>query len=212
MMNTGRLIAILAALMLMTMAASAQILFDGKKAAVDNLTGTWLLTVPEQCFGTDYTAAITLDQTVTQCTIDDIRVTGSHTFGNIKPGATYHLQATINQEVVEANIQFTYWPVIQIYGNYVKRPYYEGRVIITHPDSSMQEDIRSRVRWAGSSTAGNDRKKHNFHLKFYNEDGSKKEMSFFGLRSDFHWRLDAGQVDFARVRNRVSKDIWAFTA
>ena len=24
-------------------------------------------------------------------------------------------------------------------------------------------------------------------------------MSFFGLRSDFHWRLDAGQVDFARV-------------
>ena len=209
MMNTGRLIAILAALMLMTMAASAQILFDGKKAAVDNLTGTWLLTVPEQCFGTDYTAAITLDQTVTQCTIDGIRVTGSHTFGNIQPGATYHLQATINQEVVKANIQFTYWPVIQIYGNYVKRPYYEGRVIITHPDSSMQEDIRSRVRWAGSSTAGNDRKKHNFHLKFYNEDGSKKEKSFFGLRSDFHWRLDAGQVDFARVRNRVSKDIWA---
>ena len=52
--------------MMMTMAASAQILFDGKKAAVDNLTGTWLLTVPEQCFGNDYTAAITLDQTVTQ--------------------------------------------------------------------------------------------------------------------------------------------------
>ena len=209
MMNTGRLIAILAALMLMTMAASAQILFDGKKAAVDNLTGTWLITVPERCFGSDYTAAISLDETVTRCVIDGAQVTDSHNFGNIQPGATYNLQATINQEVVEANIQFTYWPVIQIYGNYVKRPYYEGRVIITHPGSSMQEDIRSRVRWAGSSTAGNDRKKHNFHLKFYNEDGSKKEMSFFGLRHDFHWRLDAGQVDFARVRNRVSKDIWA---
>ena len=209
MMKTGRLIATLAALMMMTMAASAQILFDGKKAAVDNLTGTWLITVPERCFGSDYTAAISLDETVTRCVIDGVQVTDGHTFDNIQPGATYHLQATINQEVVEANIQFTYWPVIQIYGNYVKRPYYEGRVIISHPDSSMQEDIRSRVRWAGSSTAGNDRKKHNFHLKFYNEDGSKKEMSFFGLRHDFHWRLDAGQVDFARVRNRVSKDIWA---
>lgn len=195
--------------MMMTMAASAQILFDGKKAAIDNLTGTWLITVPERCFGSDYTAAISLDETVTRCVIDGVQVTDGHTFGNIQPGATYHLQATINQEVVEANIQFTYWPVIQIYGNYVKRPYYEGRVIISHPDSLMQEDIRSRVRWAGSSTAGNDRKKHNFHLKFYNEDGSKKEMSFFGLRHDFHWRLDAGQVDFARVRNRVSKDIWA---
>ena len=64
------------------------------------------------------------------------------------------------------------------------------------------------MRWAGSSTAASNRQKHNFHLKFYNEDGSKKDMSFFGLRSDFHWRLDAGQIDFSRVRNRVSKDIW----
>jgi hypothetical protein len=153
--------------------------------------------------------AITLGESVTSCTIDGVEVDSSYTFHNIQPGATYQLQLIDGNGTTNANIQFTHWPVIQIYGNYVKRPYYNGTVKYTHPDSASQEIISSRVRWAGSSTAGNYRDKRNFHLKFYNADGSKKEMSFFGLRKDFHWRLDAGQIDFSRVRNRVAKDIWA---
>ena len=188
---------------------NAQVKFNGKNAAVDTLTGTWLLTVPQSAFGHDYQAAVTLDADVTSCAIDGVAVDGSYTFTDVQPGKVYHLTATRGQETVEAGIQFTYWPVIQIYGNYVKTPYRKGTVIYTHPDSATQQRISSRVRWAGSSTAEPERKKHNFHLKFYHEDGSKMDMSFFGLRHDFHWRLDAGQVDFARVRNRVSKDIWA---
>ena len=199
---------LLIALLLET-TASAQVLFNGKAAAVDNLTGTWLLTVPRSVFGTDYTMAITLGESVTSCTIDGVEVDSSYTFHNIQPGATYRLQQIDGNGTTNANIQFTHWPVIQIYGNYVKRPYHNGTVKYTHPDSASQESISSRVRWAGSSTAGNYRDKRNFHLKFYNADGSKKEMSFFGLRKDFHWRLDAGQIDFSRVRNRVAKDIWA---
>jgi len=191
------------------MAASAQIQFNGKNAAVDNLTGTWLLTVPKAVFGNDYTATVTLDTSVTQCSIDGVEVSNRYTFNNMQPGATYHLHAINGSDTINANIQFTYWPVIQIYGNYVKRPYAWGTVVYSHPDSLLQETIKSRVRYAGSSTAGVGREKHNFHLKFYNEDGSKKNKSFFGLRSDFHWRLDAGQIDFSRVRKRVANDIWA---
>ena len=207
MMNKARFITLLTTILL-AVTTSAQIQFNGKNAAIDKLTGTWLLTIPESAFGNDYTATITLDNAVTQCSINGEDVTDIYTFNNVLSGATYHLQAITATDTVNAKIQFTSWPTIQIYGSYVKRPYYQGTVIYTHPDSSTQETIRSRVRWAGSSTAEPERKKHNFHLKFYNEDGSKKDMSFFGLRSDFHWRLDAGQVDFSRVRNRVSKDIW----
>ena len=207
-MTSGKLITALAAILL-AFTASAQIRFDGKQAAIDQLTGTWLLSVPEGVFGTDYHASVTLDSMVTKCFIDGSMVTDSYTFPNIQPGKSYPLELIFMADTVKANIQFTYWPVIQIYGTFIKRPYSNGTVIITYPDSSLQEPISSRVRWAGSSTAETNRKKHNFHLKFYNEDGSKKDMSFFGLRSDFHWRLDAGQVDFARVRNRVAKDIWA---
>ena len=187
----------------------AQVTFNGKQAAVDNLTGTWLLSVPEAAFGADYPADIAFDGQVTACTIDGEAVAGSYTFRNIQPGAAYHLWVVSGSDTIDADIQFTYWPVIQIYGTYSKTPYRKGTVTYTHPDSAEQQTHPVRVRWAGSSTAAADRKKHNFHLKFYNEDGTKKNMSFFGLRSDFHWRLDAGQVDFARVRNRVSKDIWA---
>ena len=194
---------------LLTMTLSAQVLFNGKKPAVDNLTHTWLLTVPQSAFATDYTMSVTLDSTVTQCTINGEDVTTSYTFANIQPGTSYHISEITGADTIEANIQFTYWPVIQLYGNLSKTPYVNGRIIYTHPDSVSQENIKSRLRWAGSSTAEPSRNKHNFHLKFYNEDGTKKNMSFFGLRSDFHWRLDAGQIDFSRVRNRVAKDIWA---
>ncbi len=187
----------------------AQVMFNSKKAAVDNLTGTWLITVPKAVFGSDYQATVTKEDGVSRCYIDGQAVDSVFTFSNVQPGATYHLWALRGTDTIQADIQFTYWPVIQIYGDFVKRPYAHGTVVYNNPDSLTQETLISRVRWAGSSTAEASRKKHNFHLKFYNEDGTKKNMSFFGLRSDFHWRLDAGQVDFARVRNRVAKDIWA---
>lgn len=189
--------------------AGAQVMFNSKKAAVDNLTGTWLITVPKAVFGSDYQASVAMEDGVSQCYIDGQAVDSVFTFSNVQPGATYHLWALRGTDTIQADIQFTHWPVIQIYGDFVKRPYAHGTVVYNNPDSLTQETLISRVRWAGSSTAEASRKKHNFHLKFYNEDGTKKNMSFFGLRSDFHWRLDAGQVDFARVRNRVAKDIWA---
>jgi len=188
---------------------SGQVAFNGKKAAIDSLTGTWILSVPRAVFGTDYQATVSFDDDVVMCEINNQRVISSFTFANVQPGAKYPIILVKGGDTVRAEIQFTHWPVIQIYGKYVKRPYARGTVIYTDPNSSVQETITSRVRWAGSSTAEPNRKKHNFHLKFYNADGSKKNMSFFGLRSDFHWRLDAGQIDFARVRNRVAKDIWA---
>ena len=198
---------------LLAVNAGAQVTFNGKKAAIDNLTGTWLISVPKSVYGTNYNAQIVLDEDVTSCLIngEDVAETGSYTFRQVKAGASYELELVKGGNTVHGTIQFTYWPVIQIYGSgeFVKRPYDQGTVVINYPDSTYKEPIISRVRWAGSSTAEPDRQKHNFHLKFYNEDGTKKNMSFFGLRSDFHWRLDAGQIDFSRVRNRVAKDMWA---
>lgn len=198
---------------LLSINSGAQVLFDGIKPAVDNLTGKWLLPVTKSKYGKPYQASVTLDDNVTSCRINGVEVkeTGQYTFPIINPASSFNIQMVIDNAAVDAVLQFTYWPVIQIYGEdeFVKRPYKDGSVTVTVPDSSYQENIKARVRWAGSSTAEPDRLKHNFHLKFYNEDSSKKNMSFFGLRKDFHWRLDAGQIDFSRVRNRVSKDIWA---
>jgi len=93
--------------------------FNGKAAAVDTLTGNWLLSVPRAVFGTDYDAAITLGDSLAVCTIEDSVVTDHYTFSNIQPSAVYHLCTVSGEDTVRANIQFTFWPVIQIYGDYV---------------------------------------------------------------------------------------------
>ena len=171
---------------LLSINSGAQVAFDGIRPAVDNLTGKWLLPVTKSRYGKPYQASVTLDDNVISCRINGVEVkeTGEYTFPIINPGSSYSLQIVSENVAVNAVLQFTYWPVIQIYGEdeFVKRPYEEASVTVTVPDSSYQENIKSRVRWAGSSTAEPDRLKHNFHLKFYNEDGSKKNMSFFGLR------------------------------
>ena len=124
----------------------AQVTFNGKKAAVDTLTGTWLLSVPKAVFGTDYDARITLGEGVSKCLIDNVEVTDRYTFNNVQPGSTYQLWALCGTDTIRANIQFTYWPVIQIYGSFAKTPYHTGTVIYTHPDSLTQPSISSRVR------------------------------------------------------------------
>ena len=40
------------------------------------------------------------------------------------------------------------------------------------------------------------------------EDTTKQNHRFFGLRNDNSWILDAGQVDFLRIRNRINSDLW----
>ena len=121
MMNYGKILSVLVAL-LVAMSASGQVLFDGKRPAVDYLTGSLLISVPEIVYGGDYTAQVTLEDSVTRCVIDGVVVSDSFTFNNVQPDATYQLQVYRGSVVLNANIQFTYWPVIQIYGNFVKRP------------------------------------------------------------------------------------------
>ena len=38
--------------------------------------------------------------------------------------------------------------------------------------------------------------------------GNSKDVSFFGMREDDGWILDAGQVDLFRVRNKINHDLW----
>lgn len=47
-----------------------------------------------------------------------------------------------------------------------------------------------------------------FAVKFVDANGDKLNVSLLGMRSDNSWILDAMAVDKARMRNRVSTDLW----
>lgn len=106
-----------------------------------------------------------------------------------------------------ADVQFTFLPIVRLYGKFGYE-YAEGTVDVIMPDMTNQESLRAKVKWRGATTNGLDKNKRNYHLKFLDINGKKKDRKFFGLRSDNSWLLDAAQVDMSRVRNRVATDLW----
>ncbi|MBQ9640199.1 MAG: CotH kinase family protein [Bacteroidaceae bacterium] len=66
----------------------------------------------------------------------------------------------------------------------------------------MQADIR----WRGATSLRYQKKSYAIKLK--DASGNKLDASLLGMRSDNSWILDAMAVDKARMRNRVSTDLW----
>lgn len=62
------------------------------------------------------------------------------------------------------------------------------------------------IRYRGSTSLSYDKK--SFAIKLQDEKGEKLDSALLGMRSDNSWILDAMTIDKARMRNRVSTDLW----
>ena len=92
-------------------------------------------------------------------------------------------------------------PIIKLTGDF-GYDYQDGTVSIIYPDGSSQDSLTARIKWRGGSTNAEDRHKRNYKIKFTDDH------SFFGLRKDNNWILDAGQADVFRLRNLIATEIW----
>ncbi len=86
-------------------------------------------------------------------------------------------------------------PVIKLIGDFNKE-YQEGKFILDNDTFDI------KAKWRGSSTLKENSHKHNFKINF------PEDVSFFNMRSDNNWILDAGQLDPFRLRNRIATDLW----
>lgn len=146
----------------------AQSITDGRAFCFDQLTNTYLYSVPEERF-------------------DD---------GSVQDFTASH-----------PDINFTFLPILKLEGDFGYE-YTEGKVTLIMPDGTINNEMRARVKWRGGTTNTPNKHKRNYSIKFIGDDGKKQDRKFFGLRSDNHWILDAGQADLSRIRNRVATDIW----
>lgn len=198
-------------LMLATVAAWGQSMNIGGHCAVqDSRNNIWLCSVPQHYFGTDYTAIITYDDSMTEFAIDGTAVASgsSFTFTGIEGGKNYAVTAKVDTNLITGDITFTWLPVVELNGEFGNN-YQYGTVTVNEPDSAFAEPLTARLKWRGSTTNNNSRNKRNYRIKFVNPlDSTKENHRFFGLRNDNCWILDAGQSDFLRVRNRVNSDLW----
>lgn len=98
-----------------------------------------------------------------------------------------------------------YLPIVELKFSALSRDTFSAaqiRVIELHDTIELPAEVRHR---GGSTTRY---QKQSYAIKLKNEDGTKKDTSFVGLRSDNYWILDAMAPDKARMRNRVAMDLW----
>lgn len=112
------------------------------------------------------------------------------------------------QTATTGRTDFTYLPIVHLKGDFGYE-YTEGTVSVVMPDgTTSQTNLKAKLKWRGGTTNKEGKHKRNYSVKFLNASGDKQDYKFFGLRKDNHWILDAGQVDYSRIRNRVATDIW----
>ena len=185
--------------------------FDGKPPVYDSLTRTYMLTVPEEVFDNGpFQMFVVIDEGATNVSINGQQVTDADVveFPSISRDVKYSLTFTRDGVTTRSSIHFTFLPILTLSGSF-GNDYVQGPVQLILPESEHVQNYQARIKWAGSSTNGTWTHKRNYHLKFVDDDGEKMEVSFFGLRSDNHWRLDAGTVDMIRFRNKAAHDLWA---
>lgn len=66
--------------------------------------------------------------------------------------------------------------------------------------------LQMQVRHRGASSLIYD--KPSYAIKLYDAQGVKTDTALLDMRSDNYWILDAMAIDKARMRNRVSMDLW----
>lgn len=183
----------------------------GHRTVFDSRYNMWLCTIPQEHFGNDWTTTINyVDTLVTEIMIEGNAIGGGGTvtFEGIGSGKEFEAAVYVGDDLITGKIAFTWLPIVELNGNFGNE-YEYGSVRVQEPDSALAEPLLAKVKWRGISTNKPLSNKRNYRIKFVNDDDSTKENHrFFGLRNDNSWILDAGQVDFLRVRNRVSTDLW----
>lgn len=131
-------------------------------------------------------------------------------FENVTSENEFHIEVIKNNMVLATErLIFTGLPIVQLYseGKYLNREFTLGKIRVHEPNKVVAAQLlNAQMRYRGSSATGYQKKA--FAIKLETEKGESLDQSFFGLRNDNYWILDAMALDRSRMRNRVAMDIW----
>ena len=195
-------------------AMQAQFMLNSRRPVLDSLSSTWLCPVEKAFFGADLAMRFAFADSAavwTDVTINGVAVADGDTivFDSIAGSRAYPLTAVDTLgNTITGSICFTYHPVLELLGDF-GYDYTFGNVVAHLPADQAPETMFAKLKWRGASTNTDSKHKRNYHIKFVStEDSTKTDQTFFGLRSDNSWILDAGQVDMSRLRNRIATELW----
>lgn len=188
----------------------AQVSINGHRPFYDVKTQS-LLFVTDSSQMRDFKGSVViLDEGWKQVEIDGKALDGVFSFGDVSEGKTFMLSAVVEGQRVSRSVSFTSLPVLSISkSSEFTNDYEPASIVIDSPDGSFSNESMSiTVKHRGGSTNMPDRHKRNYAVKIVDEKGKSKDVSFFGMREDNKWILDAGQIDLFRMRNRLCHSLW----
>ena len=116
------------------------------------------------------------------------------------------MPATIEKDGRIWAVTTTTLPIVSLdHGEVVSDSFQPGSMKLIHGDGTAEE-YHTLLRYRGASSLIYDKK--NYAVKLTDANGEDMDASLLGMRSDNSWILDAMAADMARMRNRVSTDLW----
>jgi len=188
--------------------------FAGKFPAVDKIGARFYLSVLESELGSDVTMKLNYKPKVStyEIYIDGERISSgaNYTFKSVSGTKTYNMQVRQSSSIISSGtIHFSCLPFVQIYSDAELNTVYDlGRIVVTEPNNYTPSEVllsefRTRGYYAGRQP------KKSLAIKLKDIDGvTPLDRSFYGLRNDNNWVLDAMYNDSCRMKNRVSTDFW----
>lgn len=188
--------------------------FNGVQASYDNLYKTYMLPISTAHRGKDsYKAAIQFVTSDANAKVyfDEKLVSSGDSIVFSAPIATgkHTVRVTANGSNASYTLVGSFLPVVLLTtSDGINKNYYTpGSIQVIDADGTIiNQSFNSEVRYRGASSLAMTKK--SFAVKLTDENGESADGSFFGLRSDNNWILDAMAIDYARMRNRVSFDLW----
>lgn len=190
------------------------LLINGKSPVYDKQNETYLFPAEtEYRGGKDYLATVSCDfiGDEYELVIDGNVVKNKETynFGDITEGRSCEIiLSRAEREIVKSKLTFTFLPVVEVNGmSFSSNVYTEGWLKVNDADYNGDDILNiAAFRHRGATAASKIKKA--YAVKLRDDKGEGVDRSFFGLRSDNNWVLDAMAIDGARMRNRVSTDLW----
>lgn len=121
----------------------------------------------------------------------------------------YTLSLAQGEEVLaSAKLRFTFLPIVEMtLASCNGTDYTMGEMRVVNPESEGYDSLfTAKMKYRGATAQSFPKK--SYAVKFCDAEGSSVNRSFFGLREDKSWILDAMYVDRACMRNRVATDLW----
>ncbi len=186
---------------------------SGKPLVYNSTDGSYFFSIPLNMMDTDVERTIHFSAKSANysVTIDGAPLfdLDDYIFADVTAGKKYSMEIKDGTTLkATLYLTFTGLPIVQIYYDAVNSSNYLGGYIKVHePDKkTVPEFLHSEYKYRGATALGQPKKAYSIKLK----DASDQKLfrSFFGLREDNNWVLDAMAIDPGRMRNRVCTDLW----